>query len=399
MAPVRVLGARIPPPHRTPTDSCAQACYALGTMRRQITKLLVVAAGLATLSGCLFSVNEPLVTPGGAIALFLNESGGYSLFPESATLHLRREGSWMPIPSATISDGGGPLGLSPDGRELLYVDVESVDIFSPFTSTIRRVGVQTDSLPTAILETQEAVARAVWTERLGILVQLFGQGDFATLHAFDPDTGEIERLADNLLSFAYLRETDEIILLQAIDEAGVPLAEIVRWDTTTDARTSLAAFVLNEATWETFATLPHRFFWAVSPKGQWLALSVFDATFLVPEGQSDIPSLYLIDLAGDETRRLSAQALMPAFSPDGQGLLYVQAADGDRGDLMYLCLQADCRPVAVPGGEGVSAAFWLSPTTIAAAFETENDLHRLVELDLENGRQQVLVDGLSDSSD
>ncbi|MGB2983664.1 MAG: hypothetical protein WBC63_07385, partial [Candidatus Bipolaricaulia bacterium] len=67
------------------------------------------------LTGCLFSVNHPLLGPDGTVALFLNEAGSYSPTLEEATLHLLRGGEFIRVPAATISDIGEVLDWSPDG--------------------------------------------------------------------------------------------------------------------------------------------------------------------------------------------------------------------------------------------------------------------------------------------
>ena len=360
--------------------------------------LLFLLFGLLALPGCLFTINAPLATPDGTVALFLGEDGSYSLFPEAGVLHLLREEVWTRVPTATIGESGGLLDASPDGAEALYLEVESTDVFSPFTSTLHRVALQTESQPVAIWETTNVIARATWTAEDRILLLLFGEDDLATLHALNLETGTIEPLAKGLLSYAYLEEAGEILLLEAETDEGIPMGVIVRWDPKTNSRTRRASFVLSEGTMEAFTALPHRFFWAVAPDGAWLALSLYDGTVLAPAMEADIPGLYLVDLAAGETIRVSAQALMPAFSPDGQGLLFVESVDNDRGDLMYRSLTSD-KSIPVPGGQGVSAAFWLSPTRIAMVFETDGEPHRLVELDLETEESRVLVDRPSSHDD
>ena len=45
----------------------------------------------------------------------------------------------------------------------------------------------------------------------------------------------------------------------------------------------------------------------------------------------------------------------------------------------------------MPGSEGVSTAFWLSPGRLGMTFEARDDFARLVQLDLASGEKRELV--------
>jgi len=367
-------------------------------MTRRALVLLMLVTMIFLLAGCLFTLNDPLVAPDGMLAVFLDAEGAYSLFPESATLHLYRGDKWISVPDATIEEAGGLVGLSPDGAEALYVDVgtdvDSGDwgeLFTPFVSTLYRCALQPDAAPEAVLQTASAIAKAEWTRWDRILLLLFGETELGSLHALDPTTDRVTLVAEDLLSFAALPGTDELLLLAGRPEAELPLGGVVRWDPETGARRALATFALSEGTIESFAALPHRLFWDVSPDGRWIALGLYDATFVTPAVETELPALYLVDLETGEAERLASEALMPAFAPDGSGLIYAVEAAGGDAVLMWRAFTAET-PVEVPGSEGVSTVFWLSPTTLGMTFEVDEDRFRMVELDVETEEIHVLID-------
>ena len=367
-------------------------------MIRRVLGLLTLLTGALLLAGCLFTLNDPLIAPDGTIAVFLDAEGAYSLFPESGTLHLNRGDEWIAVPNATIEEAGGALDLSPDGAEVLYVEVGSEDLFAPLVSTLYRCALQPCAAPEAILQTSSAIARAEWTRSDRILLLLFGEPELGSVHALDPTTGRTILVAEDLLSFATLPETDELLLFAARPEAELPLGGIVRWDPETGTRRALATFALSEGTIESFAALPHRLFWDVSPDGKRIALGLYDATLVVPAVETELPALYLVDLDSGEAERLASEALMPAFAPDGSGLIYAVEAPGGDAVLMWRSFAAEAS-FEVPGSEGVSTAFWLSPTTLGMTFEVDEDRFRMVELDVETEEIRVLIDAAPDGGE
>lgn len=358
---------------------------------RQRTSAVLMLMATVLLTGCLFTLNDPLAAPDGTIAVFLDANGGYTLFPETGGLHLFRDDEWIPIPAATIAGSGGLLDLSPDGSQALYVDIDSDGVFTSFASTLYRCALLPDAAPERILQTGSTVAKAEWVRSDRILVLLFDEQELGTLHALDPTTRKTTLLAEDLLSFEVVPETDELLLLAARPESDPPLGGVVRWDPETGTRRPLATFVLSEETLESFAALPHRLFWDVSPDGTWVALALYDGTVVVPAAETELPTLYLIDLMVGETQRIAVEALMPAFAPDGSGLLYAVEAESDEAVLMWRSF-ASGRSTEVPGSVGMSTAFWLSPTTLGMTYEMDEDRFRLVSLDVDTEEIRVLVD-------
>ena len=357
------------------------------TMSRNVLSFLLLAS-VVLLCGCLFSVNVPIVAPDGTIAVFLEQHGGYKLFPEVGVLHLLRGSEWVSVPAAVLSGAGGLMDLSPDGSELLYIDIRSGEFLDPLESTVYRVALQPDAVPVVVLETEGVIAKASWTDDGRILLLEFGEEASASLELLDPVTGEKERLFDDLLSFEISQDRRTLTLIGVDSE--VTIGRVERWDPASGRRTELATLCLGEASTESFAMLPHSFLWDVSPDGRWLAVALYDTTVLEPAVESDLPSLYLIDTEYDTAERIAVDAVMPSFSPEGDGLIYLRTSDGETGVVMWHELESGIS-TGVPGSEGVSTAFWLSPGRLGMTFEARDDFARLVQLDLASGEKRELV--------
>jgi len=358
-------------------------------MRRYaLTSLLFLSVLLLT--GCLLTVNHPRLAPDGTMAVFLESDGGYTLFPETGVLHLLQDGVWIPAPAATLDGNGGLLDLSPDGTKALYVETGSEGLFEPTMSTLYQVTLEPAAVPIALWETEDSVAKAVWTEDRRILLIAFDDEDLGALLALDPVTGETERLTDGLLSFETLPNSDEVIVLVGDDHYDLSLGWIARWDPATDTREALAAFFLNDATVELYSMLPHEFLWDVSPDGAWIALCLNDSALLEPTIESEMPSLYLVDVAEGTAERPTVSALMPAFNPDGTGFVYAVEGDDETAVLMWRDLASE-EAEAIPGTEGVSSAFWLSSTRLGMTFELDGNRYRLVEFDVTTGESHELI--------
>ena len=335
------------------------------------------------LSGCLFTINHPVIGPDGTMAVFLDEAGAYALSVESGVLHLLRDGDWMPIPAATISDAGGVLDVSPDGSEFLYIDIESIDLFGPMASTLYRVQADPEAIPEAVLETDSSIAKAVWTDE-GIYLLLSGAEDFGALELLDPATGELEWLHGDLLSFS-ISPGNKTIDLMGVDQDGDLIAGFVeRWDRLTNRRPEQAIFILSEATISAFLTLPHDFLFDVSPDGRWLAIALYDPAMMEPIAEQDVPDLYLVDTELETSERISVQGVMPAFSPDGKTLVYLTSKDGETAIVMLRDLELG-ETSEVVGGEGASTLFWIAEDRLGLTFESDDDQTHLVEINLVSG--------------
>lgn len=340
------------------------------------------------LSGCLFTINHPVIGPDGTMAVFLDQAGAYALSVESGVLHLFRDGDWLPIPAATVSDAGGVLDVSPDGSEFLYVDIESVDLFGPMTSTLYRVKADPEAVPAALFETDRSIAKAVWTDE-GIYLLLFGEEDLGTLELLDPATGELEWLHGNLLSFSISPENKTIDLM-GVDQDGDLIAGFVeRWDRLTNRRPEQAIFILSEATIEAFLTLPHDFLYDVSPNGRWLAIALYDPAMMEPVSEQDVPDLYLVDTVTETSKRICVEGVMPAFSPNGKTLVYMTSKDGATPIVMLRDLESGTTSEIIDS-EGASTIFWIADDGLGLTFELD-DYTRLVEINLVSGESTDLI--------
>jgi len=357
-------------------------------MKRRTIVLLTLALVLP-LSGCLFTINHPVIGPDGTMAVFLDEEGSYDLSVETGVLHLLRDGDWLPIPAATVSDAGGVLDVSPDGSEFLYVDIESVDLFGPVVSTLYRVSADPEAVPEALLETESGIVKAVWTDE-GIYLLLIGEEDLGVLELLDPETGELTWLHGDLLSFSIPSETGTIDLM-GVDQDGDLIAGFVeRWDRLTNRRSEQAIFILSEATIGAFLTLPIDFLYDVSPDGRWLAIALYDPVMMEPSVEQDAPDLYLVDTVGETSRRICVESVMPAFSPNGKTLVYMTSKDGLTAIVMMRDLESGTTSEVI-GSEGASTLFWIADARLGLTFESEDDPTRLVEINLVSGEATDLI--------
>jgi hypothetical protein len=343
-------------------------------------KGIALLVPLVLLPGCLLTVNHPRLAADGSLVFFLEEDGSYALFPETGVLHLLQDDELAAIPRATLGGAGGLLDLSPDGTEALYVDIRTGEPLASITSTLYRIALQPEAVPTAVWETTNAIARAVWVKDEWVFFLQFGEGALGTLLALDLRTGEIDRLAGDLLSFAALPDEEQLLLIAADEGTRTPLGTVIRFDPLTGRRETLAAFVLNDETVEFFATLPHDLLWDATRDGTWVALCLHDATFVDPPVESEIPDLYLIDTVTATAQRIASEALMPAFRPDGSGLVYAVEGKEGAGELIWHDLQSEYT-TAIPGTTGLSTASWLSDARLVLTFEAGEDRYRLVDLD------------------
>lgn len=351
--------------------------------------ILLMLCTALSLSGCLFTINHPVIGPDGTMAVFLDEAGAFALSIELGTLHLYRNGVWVPIPGATVSDAGGVLDVSPDGSEFLYIDIESLDLFGPVTSTLYRVKAVPEAIPDVLYETENSIAKAVWTDE-GIYLLLFGDQDLGTLELLDPETGGLTRLQNDLLSFCISSESGAIDLMGVDQDGDLVAGYVERWDRVTHRRPEQAIFILSEATIEAFVTLPHNFFFDVSPDGRWLAISLYDPAMMEPVVQQEAPDLYLVDTELETLERICVQGVMPAFSPDGKTLAYLTAPDGVLAIVMLRDLESGETRKLI-GSEGASTLFWIADDRLGLTFEMD-DHARLVEQNLISDEATDLID-------
>jgi len=361
-------------------------------MKRRWTFVAAVGVSSLLLSGCLFTINQPVVGPDGSLAVFLTAEGEYSLFPEAGVLNYLTDGVWTAIPGATLSGTGGLRDVSPDGSAYLYVDEEPRGLLETPLSRLFRVGASPDAEPVLLLETERSIVDTAWEDQ-GILILTFGQPESSWLERLDPDTGTRTPLVDNVISFSVSEASGRIILMRAERLDTAVLGRLEWWDPSTGESDALAArFVLGEASSYAYVMEPHNYLWDVSADGRWIALSLYDGTVIDPPSDDDAPAVYLIDSELSDAERIAARGIMPAFSPDGTALAYIASDDGISWHVVLRDLGTE-ESQMLPGSDGAQAVIWVMPDRLAVTFEGENDRLRLIEFELSTGSSTERIGG------
>lgn len=348
------------------------------------------------LTGCLFSVNHPLVGPDGTIAVFLDEQGAYQLLLGGGALTLLRDGEAITLPATVVPEAGAVVDWSADGAGLLYVTQTFGEWGEPLRSALVRVAADPAAQPTVLLASDAPIRDAAYTAD-GRLVVLEFDGEVAgRLSLLDPEAGTAESLFENALGFRMHFDRDALTVLCVDLDGPVPIGRVIAWDLGTDAGETVARFVLEEEMLETFPVMSDTLLWDVDPSARFVALAVTDHVMIDPMIEDEVPALLLIDVKGRTAIELAPMALMPAFSPDGRVLAYIGSDDGDTGVAMVQTIDPLIGPVGeaarVPGGEGAATCFWLAPTRLGLAFELEDDGYRVVAVDLDTGEMTDLFE-------
>jgi hypothetical protein len=343
------------------------------------------------LMGCLFSVNQPVLGPAGDSALFLGEDGTYSLLAEAGTLQIIRGGMFVSISAATLSGPGGVLDWSPDGARVLYSTLKEGVDFGAYAWILCRVGATPDAVPDVVLRSDAAIARAAFAVDGRILVLRVTEESFGLLERLDPATGALERVADDVMSFRLGADRETLTLIVGEKAGPLVLARVVRVSEGGEKREQLASLMLNEQTLSAYSLLSHDFLWDADPSGRWIALAVYDHVLVSPVYEEEVPALYLIDTREATSERLARMGIAPSFSPDGLRLAYLASRDGSDAYAAVRDLETG-ETTHVAASDGASACSWLGPTTVALAFEADDDRYRLVRVDLVSGESVVLAE-------
>lgn len=350
----------------------------------------LLSVGVLLLTGCLFDMNLPAVAPDGSLYVFLTEVGAYDPFPEPAMLYRWTAGAWVPFSNVRSEEGSAVLTLSPDGTELLTVQVVMEGLFDPAITTIDRVavGCPEQGLPQRVLETNETVVRVVWTED-GVWILTLDEEGVGQLGRLDLDTGQVEGVRSDVLSFL----AREHVLLFSIEELAdnVGLGSIGWWDPATDDLIPLITLVVTLDTAMSFMTLPHALLWDASRDGRYVALSVIENAFLYPPLTNSAPTLYLVDLEEEVIQRVALHGVAPAFSPDGVHLAYIEESDEGTNRVVLYALANETRRI-LDGTSDAQTIHWIAPDRMILTVDPEDGKPSLVELLLEPSRQ-VLTGG------
>jgi hypothetical protein len=356
-------------------------------MKRRVLLLLLPLF----LTGCLFSINHPLVGPDGTVALFLNEDGRFALFPETGTLHLLRDGELVAVPGVSISEPSGVLDWCPDGTEILFVQVGTGEGSEQTVWTLFRVAATPDAVPVAVLESGEPIRDAAFTLDGRIAVLRYGEEDAGVLELLDPGTGALESVFDDVLGFRLDRARASLVVLHLIDEGPIAIGRVARWRLGVDDPETLAVLALGEEMLDTYHRVTDVLLWDVDPSGRWIALALYDPALIDPPVVDEFPALYLVDTDEGDAGQIAATALAPSFSPDGSRLAYIALDDGEDGYAVVYDLEL-LQSEPVSGGAGAATCFWIGPDELGLAFESGDDTHRLVTVRLDTGEVTVLLD-------
>lgn len=343
------------------------------------------------LTGCLFSLNHPVMGPDGTAALFLDEDGTFGLFLETGTLHLLRETGLVPIPAATAGELPAVLDWSPGGDEILFVSSETGEWLQPIASTLYRVHADPDAVPVVVLTSEAPILHAAFGLDGRIVILRLDDEGRGRLETLDPEIGRLDRVFDDVRGFRLSPSRETLTTLHVSDEPPVAMGAVMRWSLGVDNQETLARFVLNTPTAEMLAAVSDVVFWDADPTGRWVALALYGEVLLEPLLDSEGPSLFLVDTEDDTVSRIADLALGPSFSPDGKHLAYIASEDGETGFVVLHDLDRGTSD-RLPDTEAASTCFWLAPDRLGLTFEINEDRHRLVEVDLKTGSLQDLMD-------
>jgi len=343
------------------------------------------------LTGCLFTINQPLVGPDGTAAFFLDENGRYNVFSEGGTLHLLKGGELIAVPAATVPELGGVADWAPDGCELLYISTRLESFLQTSSSTLARIAARSDAEPEVVLQSEAIIKDAAFTLDGRVAVLRFAEEPLGTLDLYDPTCDAFERVFDDVLAFRLDPSRTSVVALHVDLEGPVPIGRLARWRLGEQDPEILADFVLGEQMLEIAHVLSDKILLDIDPTGQWAAISLFDQVFIDPQAEEEVPALYLVDTWKRRVERLAEIGFIPVFSPDGTHLAYITSDDGNLGVAIVRNLETEWS-VRVPGSEGASTCFWLSNEELGLSFGSEDDTQRISVVNLANGERTDLVE-------
>jgi hypothetical protein len=349
---------------------------------KRTLQVFLLCASVAVLAGCLFDMNLPVVDSEGGVFVFLSEDGAYLPFAEGGTLHRFFDGRWIPFPLVELENAGAVLALSPDGEELLYLDVLSESLFDPPVSRIYHLSTvcPASAAPRLVAEIRQPVVRAAWSS-WGILVLTMDAEGEGRIRRLDLSSGEIETLRRGVLSFL-VRNDLLVFSVEAFGDLGI--GTIDQWDPERDIWKHLASVAVGQDTAMIFRSLPHAMLWDATEDGMGMALAIYSVSVLYPELQDSSPSLYLLDLEEASSRRVAVTGLMPAFSPDGTQLAFIGGSDEQALHVEILSVKDGDRQT-LEGTEGVQTVHWVGPDRLWVVREDESEQVFLVEIEVSTG--------------
>jgi len=338
---------------------------------------------LVLLTGCGLPFNRPAVGPDGTIALFVDEEGKYDLLPSGVTLALVEDGALTRLEGVSAAGDTGALAWSRDGRELAYVETESGSWGLPISWTLWLTGTDADYRPVELLRSEEAIIDPAFTSEGDVTYLRVDEESTGHLMCYTRATATHSELLDGVLSYRPGRGSTLTLILGA-DEGRLRTAHVATYDPASGATEEIASFFLGGEMEETLLLFPAPFLWDIDSTGRWLALALFDPVLIVPEIETDGPSLYLIDVEQETAERLTTEGVAPAFSPDGALLAYIGPVAEDT-NLAFLHDPQTGDTHRIDGSDGAAALFWIDRGTLGLALESEDGTYRLAACDLATG--------------
>ncbi len=356
-------------------------------MKRAL-QVFFVGVSVALIAGCLFDMNLPVVDSEGGVFVFLSEDGSYASFSEGGSLYRWLDGHWTPFPQVSVENAGAVMAVSPNGEELLYVEVLSESPFDPPLTRIYHLSTvcPASAAPRLVTETRQLLARAAWSPWGVLVLTLDAEGE-GRIGRLDLASGEIETLRTGVLSFIV---RDDILIFSVEVFGDLGIGRIDRWDPERGPFEHLASVAVGRDTAMIFRSLPHSVLWDATEDGLGMALAIYSASVLSPDLQDSSPSLYLLDLEAVSAQQVAVTGLMPAFSPDGTRLALLEGADEEALHVVVVSWKDGDRQT-LEGTEGVQTLHWVGPDRLWVVREDENQQVFLLEVEVSPGGEHSVM--------
>ena len=341
------------------------------------------------LTGCLFSINQPVVGPDGTAAVFLGADGEYNLVLDEGTLNLLIDREFISLPWTATSESCAVLDWNPNGREFLYVGHKAGDWDEPDSSTLYRMAADPEAEPVVVYDSELTIRDAAYRADGTIVLLEHGDEVAGRLFILDPASGHVEEVSHEILGFRQ-DSSREVLYLLAVDESAlVAVGTVGPWEPNHEGSVPLAAFVLTDGMLESFLLLDDDFFWDVDPTGTQVALALYDDVMLVPEVDNEVPTLFFVT-DGEYLTQIADVGYMPVFSPDGRYLAYIGTVDDETGQAVLFEPRTQ-ETYPVPGTQGATTCFWLANDQLGVTLESEGDNYRVMVYSFSTGEFTLLI--------
>ena len=354
-------------------------------------RVVLALAPLLLLTGCLFSiVNQPVVLPTGGVVAFVDEQGAYNLFPEWGSLvHISSVGE-VQTTSLVVDVECGGLACSNDGKELVFLALETVEPEGSERWEVRLAGVDEPSCYNTVISSQDPILDPAFTRDGDVTFLRLDGEDSGTLMLWGRNTEASSALLGDVISYKPVLGEDSFIVMRIEREAGANAAVVSRYAIPSGESETLASFFLSQTMLESLLALPAMFFWDFSPLRDSLALALYDQVLISPQPEGGDPSLYIVDVASQWAEKIAEVSYAPLFSPSGSLLAYIDSGNGEER-VVRVYDERTGETSTAQGVNAVSSLFWIGEETLGLV-EEEEDGYRLIKLDLPTGKLIRLLD-------